>query len=343
MRPAFRPNCVLLTGASGTIGSLIGPALLAAGIPLRVLVHRRRPAWLKEGSGVEEREGDVLTPATLRGAADGCDAIVHAAARPGFGALDRERRQRIHIEGTEAVLREASSAGSRLFALIGYTGTIQERRATGEAVDEEQPPEGDYESTYVRMKMESEVLTLEANRPGELRTMVASPGVLFGPGLPSLLSELALLYLRRELPYRLLDDVWLAITGPRDVGAGVLAAIERGRGGRRYFLTGASLRLGDFYAMLSERSGAPAPRRRLPDLLVEEMGLLTPVLPPHSFLRQVVLPRELVHHLRRLTRVENQRTRAELGFSPEPLESLIDAMVGEAGLRSHGGAPGTGP
>src|SRR5690349_3190556 len=194
MRPSFRPQRVLLTGASGTIGNLIGPALLAAGVPLRVLVHRRRPAWLPRGADVEERTGDVLEPATLRGAADGCDAIVHAAARPGFGALDRERRQRIHIEGTEAVLGEASSAGSRLFALIGYTGTIQERSAPA-PVDEEQPPEGDYESAYVRMKMESEVLTLEANRPGQLRTLVVSPGVLFGPGLPSILTELTNLYL----------------------------------------------------------------------------------------------------------------------------------------------------
>lgn len=339
MRPAFRPHRVLLTGASGAIGGIIGPALLAAGIPVRVLVHRRRPTWIPIGADVEERSGDVLVPSTLRGAVDGCDAVLHAAARPGFGALDRERQRRIAVDGTDAVLQEALSAGARLFALVGYTGTVQERGGA-EVVDEESPPGAEYESATVRMKMESEVLTLEANRPGTFRTMVASPGILFGPGLKSPLSELALLYLRQELPYRLLESVWLALSGPREVGEGVVAALERGRGGRRYFLTGTCLRLGDLYALLEHRSGVPAPRRRLPDLLVEELGLIAPVLPPHSFLRRLVLPRELVLHLRRLAPLRNERTRAELGITPQPLEELIDGLVREAGVLPRGGAFG---
>lgn len=334
MGSTFRPDRVLLTGASGTIGNLIGPALLAAGIPLRVLVHRRRPAWLGDGD-VETREGDVLRASTLRGLADGCDAVVHAAARPGFGALDRERQRRVHVEGTEAMLAEASSAGSRVFALVGYAGTIQERGAT-ERVNEDSPPEPPYESAFVRALMEAETLTLEANRPGELRTMVASFGVLVGPRVSTLLSGIAQLALGGELPYRVLDDVWLAVTGPADVGCGVRAALERGRGGRRYFFTGASLRLGEFLTLLAERSGVATPRRRLPDLLVEELGFLAPVLPPHSFLRQIVLPRELVLHLRRLAPLANDRTVAELGFTPEPLVELVDGLIREVGLTPRG-------
>ncbi|HEU4723850.1 MAG TPA: NAD-dependent epimerase/dehydratase family protein, partial [Candidatus Eisenbacteria bacterium] len=199
MRPASRPQRVLLTGASGAIGGIVGPALLAAGISVRVLVHRRRPSWIPDGAPVEERRGDVLVSATLRGAADGCDAVLHAAGRPGFGALDRDRQRRIHVEGTEAVLHEAESAGARSFALVGYAGTVQER-GDGEAVDEATPPPAEYESAYVRMMMESESATLEANRPDVLRTMVVSPGILFGPGLRSPLTELALLFLRQELP-----------------------------------------------------------------------------------------------------------------------------------------------
>ncbi|MEK7347403.1 MAG: NAD-dependent epimerase/dehydratase family protein [Candidatus Eisenbacteria bacterium] len=341
MRPAFRPHRVLLTGASGAIGGIIGPALLAAGIPLRVLVHRRHPAWIPPGSVVEERRGDVLVPSTLRGAVDGCDAVVHAAARPGFGVLDRDRQRRINVEGTDAALQEAESSGARLFALVGYTGTVQER-GDAEVIDEETPPQAEYDSATVRMKMESEALTLESNRPGSFRTMVASPGILFGPGFRSPLSELARLYLRQELPYRLLESVWLALSGPRDVGEGIVAAIERGRGGHRYFLTGACVRMRELYALLGERSGVPAPRRRLPDLLVEELGLIAPLLPPHSFLRRLVLPRELVLHLRRLAPLRNERTRTELGITPQPLEELIDGLVREAGVLPRGGAFGAG-
>ena len=47
------------------------------------------------------------------------------------------------------------------------------------------------------------------------------------------------------------------------------------------------------------------------------------MLPPHSFLRQLVLPRELVLHLLRLAPLENRRTRAELGFGPNSLDGLV--------------------
>jgi nucleoside-diphosphate-sugar epimerase len=125
------------------------------------------------------------------------------------------------------------------------------------------------------------------------------------------------------LPFRVLDQVWLAPSDGGDVGRCVAAAIQHGQGGRRYFAVGECLRLGDLYARMTRLTGVAAPRRRLPDLLAEELGHLTPVLPPRSFLRQLVLPRELVLHLQRLAPLENARTRAELGFAPTPVDDLI--------------------
>jgi dihydroflavonol-4-reductase len=292
---------------------------------------------------VESRAGDVLTPSTLRGVADGCDAVIHAAGRPGFGALDRDRQRRVTVDGTAAMLHEAASAGCTAFVLAGYAGTVQERggQEAGEAVDELTPPGAAYESPYVRMKMESEAITLESNRPGTFRAMVVSPGALFGGKPRSLLTGLALLYLRRELPFRLLDDAWIAVSGPRDVGSCLIGALARGRGGHRYFATGECLRLGQLFARLQARSGVPVPRRRLPDLLVEELGVLAPVLPPNSFLRDVVLPREFVLHVKRLAPLRNERTRRELGFVPESLDTLIDDVVRESGLLPGHGAAGT--
>jgi nucleoside-diphosphate-sugar epimerase len=260
---------------------------------------------------------------SLRGIADGCDVVVHAGTRPGFTRVGRDRQRRINVDGTEAVLRECQSAQAKVFVLLGYTGTIQERGDLSTPVDEETPPEGEYGSASVRMICEAEALVLEANRAGSLRTMVVSPGVLAVPGMPTALGGLIAAFLRRELPYRLLDEVWLALSDGRDVGRCVASAVERGRGGRRYFATGECLRLGRLYERVTRLTGVPPPRRRLPDLLVEELGMLTPVLPPQSFLRQLVLPRALVLHLLRLAPLGNALTRAELGFVPGSLDDLL--------------------
>jgi dihydroflavonol-4-reductase len=198
-------------------------------------------------------------------------------------------------------------------------------------VDEESTPDAEYESDFVRMKYEAETLVLEANRPGALRTLVVSPGVVASPGADTVLGGLIGAFLTRELPVRLLDGVWIALTDARDVGPCVAAAIERGQGGHRYFATGECLKLGALYDRLAARTGVPAPRRHLPDLLVEELGLLVPLLPPQSFLRRLVLPRELVFHLRRLAPVRNARTRAELGFTPTATDVLLEDLAAEAG------------
>jgi dihydroflavonol-4-reductase len=228
----------------------------------------------------------------------------------------------------------------RAFVFIGYTGTVQERADTSQPVHEETPPEGRYEAEYVRMKFEAEAAVLEANGSGGMRALVVSPGVLVHPGANTILGGLIGAFVRRELPYRVLEDVWLAASDGADVGRCVASAIAAGHGGRRYFATGECVRLGELYATLAELSGVPAPRRRLSDLLVEELGLLTPLLPPHSFLRSLVLPRDLVLHLKRLAPVANERTRLDLQFAPTPLRSTLAQLIGP-GDESAGGRAGS--
>jgi nucleoside-diphosphate-sugar epimerase len=326
MREATPPRRVLLTGATGTVGRLLLPALASTGASIRVLVNQH--AIPSDAPPLEEiRRGDVTRPATLAGIAEDCDVVIHAAARPEFGGIDRERRRRINVDGTRAVLREAGSAGAKTFVLVGYAGTVQERGPTEEPVDEETPPEPGFGSETVRTLFEAEALVLEANRPGDMRTMVVSPGTIAEPGFPTFLGGLLSAFLAEELPYRLLDEVRVAPSGGADIGSCVTGAIARGRGGRRYFATGDCVRLGEIYDRLAAESGVPPPKRRLPDLLVEELGLLTPVLPLRSFLRRLVLPRELVLHLQRLAPVRNSRTRAELGFTPRPLSEILAAFA----------------
>ena len=338
MRIHSQPTRMLLTGATGVVGGLLAPALAGVGAPLRAIIHRTAPSPALRASipDAEYVSGDLERPESLRAAVAGCDVVVHAAARAGFVTLDRERQRRVNVGGSEALLHAAAAAGVRVFVLIGYAGTVQEREDVVTPVDEETPPEGVYEAEAVRMKFEAEAAVLERNGAGGMRTIVVSPGVLAAPRTETLLGGLVSLYAAGELPYRILDDAWLAVTDGVDLARCVVAAIQRGRGGRRYLAVGESLRLGELYGRLSAITGMAPPRRRLPDLLVEELGLLSPVLPPHSYLRRLVLPRELVRHLRRLAPVKNAMTRSELDVTPSPLDETLSRLVNGEGKKSAG-------
>src|SRR6267142_2754088 len=137
MRSPYRPRRILIAGATGTIGSAILPSLAGFGVPMRVLLHHRAlgvplagPPSLDDPGPrptIEVARGDLARSESIRGIAEGCDVLVHAAARTGFAGLARDAQRRVNVEGTEALLREAQSAGVRIFVLIGYTGTVLER------------------------------------------------------------------------------------------------------------------------------------------------------------------------------------------------------------------------
>jgi NADH dehydrogenase len=121
-------STILVTGASGFVGSWILPALLDAGHRIVALVRtgsagdlvlERLPAAWRDR--VEFRRGDVTKPETLLAALAGTDAVLHLAAIP------RDRRggaelRLVNTEGTRAVVEAMKTAGVRRLVHMGAMG-----------------------------------------------------------------------------------------------------------------------------------------------------------------------------------------------------------------------------
>ena len=102
---------VLVTGATGNLGTRLLPVLLEAGHVVRGLSRRTQPS-----GDVEWIVGDLRTGAGLTEAVRGVDAIIHAATESGLehGKM-RMRRAFLHsrktdVEGTATLLEAAKSA-----------------------------------------------------------------------------------------------------------------------------------------------------------------------------------------------------------------------------------------
>jgi len=93
---------ILLTGATGYVGRHLAAELVRRGVAVRGLVRRRSRATALAELGVELVEGDVLRPASLALAADGCDAVVHLVGllREGW----RTTFDRVVVEGSRNVI-----------------------------------------------------------------------------------------------------------------------------------------------------------------------------------------------------------------------------------------------
>ena len=124
---------VLVTGASGFVGSYVVPALLARGHAVVALVRsaeagERVLGRLGDGrAAVELRTGDITDAASLRAAFAGVDAVVHLVALPrdhdGGASL-----RLVNTEGTRNVVVAMGDAGVRRLVHLGALGVADDPR-----------------------------------------------------------------------------------------------------------------------------------------------------------------------------------------------------------------------
>jgi uncharacterized protein YbjT (DUF2867 family) len=159
-------SSILLTGASGFVGSHVLPALLAEGHAVRALVRdeaargqiiRRLPE--AQRTGVTFAFGDVTDPPSLRAAMTDLEAVVHLVAIPRDRSGGRELA-RINTDGTRHVLEAMRDASVGRIVHMGALGV------------RDVP-----ELHYGRSKARAEA----AVRDSGLRWTVLKPSLLWGP------------------------------------------------------------------------------------------------------------------------------------------------------------------
>ncbi|QGZ65293.1 NAD-dependent epimerase/dehydratase family protein [Paraburkholderia acidisoli] len=112
---------VLVTGATGKVGSRLVKDLVRRGIQVRPLVRDRRRATPLRGEGIELAEGDLLDAGSLAAAVSGVDAVVHCAAF--FRGATAGQVHSVNDLGTQHLAAVARAAGVRRF-IFTSTGLV---------------------------------------------------------------------------------------------------------------------------------------------------------------------------------------------------------------------------
>ncbi len=279
---------VLVTGATGFVGSHTVAALVERGHDVRLFVRapERVPIAL-EPLGVSGRPytiGDVTDPATVEAAMAGCDAVVHCGSAFSLNIRDGDTVRRTNVVGTEIVIDTAHRLGldpivhvSSFSALLPPNGRVLTA----------QSPVGNPRGAYFRSKADSDRIARRYQEAGA-PVVITYPGTVLGANDPHL----------GEVPSSLVDILKgrapVIPTGGFpivDVGsvARVHAAVMRpGLGARRYMVTGRYTTAAELIQMLGEVTGrrirfvtAPArslaPVTRLADLLQRVVPLRLPM------------------------------------------------------------------
>jgi dihydroflavonol-4-reductase len=331
VRQSALSSTILVTGASGFLGSAIAAALRARGHAVRVLARASSPRTNLNPTDVV-CEGDLRDRASLAAALKGARYLFHAAADYRLWARDPEDIRHSNVEGTRLIMEEALSAGVER---VVYTSSVATLKLTDGALSTEDNPLADGEGigVYKRSKVAAERLVEAMIQRDGLQAVIVNPSTPIGPRdlRPTPTGRIIVEAASGRMPAFV--DTGLNLAHVDDVAAGHIAALERGRIGERYILGGDNVLLGDMLADIARLVGRRAPTLKLPRTMLypiaygaELLGRLRGVEP---FITSDGL-RMARHHMF----FDDSKARRELGYASRPyVEGLTDAI---AWFRAHG-------
>ena len=116
-----RMGTVLVTGASGFVGSAVARRLREAGFSVRALVRPTSPTAHLADVGLDFVTGDLRDPSSLRGALAGVHSLFHVAADYRMWARNPQDMIDTNVAGTRALMQEAMHAGVER---VVYTSSV---------------------------------------------------------------------------------------------------------------------------------------------------------------------------------------------------------------------------
>jgi dihydroflavonol-4-reductase len=315
----------LVTGASGFLGSHVARLLAERGERVRVLLRASSQTTLLEGLAVERMSGDLRDPASLDKALAGVSTVYHVAADYRLWARDPREIYESNVEGTRNLLDAARRAKVEKFVYTSTVGTVAVPR-NGMLPDESIDTSiNEMIGAYKRSKWLAEQEARKAAAAG-LPVVIVNPTTPVGPGdaKPTPTGRIIVDFLNGRMPAYV--DTGLNFVAVEDAAAGHLLAAERGRVGERYILGGDNVTLKQALEILSQVSGRPAPRVRVPHLLALGAAYADAAL-SRLLGREPQIPLDGVRMARHNMFVNTEKARAELGFRPGPLTPAFERAV----------------
>ncbi|QUD87907.1 hopanoid-associated sugar epimerase [Phenylobacterium montanum] len=319
-------DLILVTGATGFIGSAVARKLNARGLAVRVLARSTSPRRNLEGLDCEVVQGDMTDEASMTAALDGVRWLFHVAADYRLWAPDPNDIIQANLKGTGSVMRAALKQGVER---IVYTSSVATLRAPDEpiAVDETAPlAPGEGIGAYKESKVVAERLVEKMVAEQGLPAVIVNPSTPIGPRdvKPTPTGRILIEAATGRIPAFV--DTGLNLVHVDDVAEGHLLAMDKGRIGERYILGGQDASLRQMLADIAGLVGRKAPTINLPRgplyplaYAAEAMGRITGKEP---FVTVDAL-KMASHHMF----FSSAKAERELGYAARPyVEALKDAL-----------------
>jgi nucleoside-diphosphate-sugar epimerase len=269
---------IFITGATGYIGNNLAKRLAGEGHTIHALCRSINKSSLLDHDNIQVFEGDITDAASIEKAMRGCEQVYHLAAYARVWSKNILDFDTLNVQGTKNVLEAVRKLGVNK---IVFTSTAGVLGPSGDRpVKEDDPRIGDVMNEYEDTKTKAEDLCREYCNKYNMHIVIVNPPRVYGPGLESesnAVTKLVRLYIKGK---------WKILPGDGkrtgsyvyvdDVVNGHILAMEKGRKGERYILSGVNASYLEFFDELSKVSGRKAKLYPLPVsvMLISGYGMM---------------------------------------------------------------------
>ncbi len=320
-------TAVLITGATGFVGSAVARKLLARGARVRALVRPFSDRRNIAGLDLELVEGDLLSPETFAPALEGCNALFHIAADYRLWVPDPAPLYAANVDGSRALIEAALAAGVTRIVYTSSVATLGLNR-DGTPADEETPvAESAMIGHYKRSKFLAEQAVRRLIEACSAPVVIVNPAAPVGPRdiKPTPTGRLIVEAAAGRMPAYV--DTGLNLVHVDDVAEGHLLAFERGAVGERYILGGQDMTLAEILGEIAALTGRRAPRIRLSHTLLLPLAHAAEAWARLSG-HEPFVTLDGLRMARKHMYFSSAKARAALGYSPRPAAvALADAVA----------------
>jgi dihydroflavonol-4-reductase len=320
------PDRVLVTGASGFVGSAVARKLVERGYAVRALVRPTSPRFHLAGLDIDYAVGDLREADTVRPAMAGMRYVFHVAADYRLWARDPNEILTNNRESTRIVMEEALREGVERIVYTSSVATLAVRR-DGVSVDETFPlEEAKAIGVYKRSKVVAERLVERMIAEQKLPAVIVNPSTPIGPRdvKPTPTGRIIVEAARGRMPAFV--DTGMNLVHVDDVADGHLAALDRGKIGERYVLGGQNVHFSDMLGAIATLLGRRPPRIRIPRGAIVPLAIAAETIARFTG-REPFVTRDALRMSKYRMFFTTAKAERDLGVTARPFtEALADAI-----------------
>ncbi len=324
----------LLTGAAGFLGTNICMQLLEKGCKVRALVLPNDKSVKFIPKDVEVVIGDLTDEASLdaffavpEGATS---AIIHCASMVTVDPAYSEKLMAVNVTGTRNIITKVlAHPECEKMVYVSSTGAIPEapHGTAIKEVDKFEPCDpAKVVGAYSQSKAKASQMVLDAARVMGLRACIVHPSGILGPNDHAIgeTTGTLLQIIKGEMPMGMQGSFNLCDV--RDLAAGTIAAIDKGRIGECYILANEPVTLKEMCDMLHEECNAKQIKFYLPLNLADKIAQGLEKQAEKSG-KKPLMTTFSVYNLARNNVFDYSKAKAELGYTTRSYQETIHDEV----------------